>query len=412
MKFNNVEHEVIFKKLMSHINANNQAALFEVSGDVSELDEINRNISIMHQTKDNYDHRPITSHRKFIGPAIVFGKKVARKFLKWYIRPIVVQQTEFNHAATTSINRITNKLSEQESKIREGFDETNRRFNEFESQTSMAVLETSRKFNEYDDLLKKIENKIVFLEEQNQRKDALIEQLAKELEFSIFNKRTYAQAGEDSILAYMVHVLGLSFDSISYLDLGANHAKEMSNTYFFYSRGAKGILVEANPMLIPELKQYRNRDIILNYCIDVESGKNVDFYILNGDGLSTPDYETAKAFCERNPDLKIIDKISIETISYRDIVKKFLGKAPTILSIDIEGKDLEIIKSIDFENDRPVIIVIEMIEYDPLNLAYQSKNQEIIKFLKAKDYDEYAFTGINSIFVDKQYLHSKRGDKQ
>ena len=47
-------------------------------------------------------------------------------------------------------------------------------------------------------------------------------------------KTTYSQSGEDAILAYLFAVLGIPFAKCSYLDLGANRPKEMSNTYFFY----------------------------------------------------------------------------------------------------------------------------------------------------------------------------------
>lgn len=51
---------------------------------------------------------PITSHRKIIGKFIVFGKKVVRYCLKWYIDPIVEQQNEFNGSVTASINAVYN----------------------------------------------------------------------------------------------------------------------------------------------------------------------------------------------------------------------------------------------------------------------------------------------------------------
>ncbi len=39
---------------------------------------------------------PIVSHRKFIGPLIVFVKRLIRKAIKWYTEPICDQQTRFN----------------------------------------------------------------------------------------------------------------------------------------------------------------------------------------------------------------------------------------------------------------------------------------------------------------------------
>jgi FkbM family methyltransferase len=193
---------------------------------------------------------------------------------------------------------------------------------------------------------------------------------------------------------------------VTYIDLGANHAKEMSNTYFFYTRGARGVLVEANPDLIPELKFYRHRDIILNNVVDTISEKEVDFYILNGDGLSTSSYESAQNFCEINENLKIVSQFKVKTIDYKSIAEKYLGAPPTILSIDIEGKDLEILNSIDYEKYRPAIIVVEMISYNKI-LNYKTKNNVISEYLNTMGYDEYAFTGINSIFVCRKFLDER-----
>jgi FkbM family methyltransferase len=264
-----------------------------------------------------------------------------------------------------------------------------------------------------------LENQINCIEKQNSiyverlvQAEEIIEKLDVSNLFnydhdSFFNKKTFAQSGEDSILAYIIHVLGIPFDQVNYIDLGANHAKEMSNTFFFYKKGSQGVLIEANPELIPELKFHRHRDIVLNKLVDTISNNKIEFYILSGDGLSTPDKDSISKIREVNPNIEIVDTKLVETISYNDIVENYLGKSPTILSIDIEGKDIEIIKSIDFDKYRPVLIVIEMISYDVF-LNHHTKNSEVYNFLKSKDYEEYAFTGINSIFIDHVYLNNAR----
>lgn len=46
----------------------------------------------------------ITSHRRFLGKFIVFGKRLVRKFLRWYLNPSWDQQREFNGSVTRSLN--------------------------------------------------------------------------------------------------------------------------------------------------------------------------------------------------------------------------------------------------------------------------------------------------------------------
>ncbi|MEX1029321.1 MAG: FkbM family methyltransferase [Paenibacillaceae bacterium] len=432
MKFSSVEHEVIFNKLKdalgSEVNNISVEQSATPSGPNTYLSEIHGYIKEMTNTRENNAYRYLDSPRKIIGPVIVFSKKVIRKLLKWYIEPITFQQTRFNNAVTPAIGRTTELITElinKTSEIETLYNNSAKELENKQTQYEEMKLQMDHKQMQYDLLFTKVEqmqhlidDKISGLEKSHNFYSERINSVAtklnqfeeigvlKESQFDIFNKHTYSQSGEDSILAYIIHVLGIPFESIDYIDLGANHAKEMSNTYFFYSRGAKGVLVEANPELIPELKFYRHGDIILNNCVDLETGNIVDFYILSGDGLSTPDYNAAMNFCEINPDLQIIDKKSVKTISYSTIVEGYLGKAPTILSIDIEGKDLAILHSIDYEKYRPLLIVTEMVNYDT-KLSHLTKNDEVKKYLNSVDYDEYAFTGINSIFLDRRYLKER-----
>ena len=45
------------------------------------------------------------SDRPVVGPAIVFAKRVARRGLRWYMKPIMDQQTDFNHAVLDLFER-------------------------------------------------------------------------------------------------------------------------------------------------------------------------------------------------------------------------------------------------------------------------------------------------------------------
>src|SRR5215470_302661 len=58
---------------------------------------------------------------------------------------------------------------------------------------------------------------------------------------------TYSQFGEDLIISDLFNKL--SIDRVSYLDIGANNPSFVSNTYLFYERGFRGVLVEPNPIL-------------------------------------------------------------------------------------------------------------------------------------------------------------------
>ncbi len=226
--------------------------------------------------------------------------------------------------------------------------------------------------------------------------------------FNFLDKKTNSQSGEDAILAYIVSKLQIPLEDCDYLDLGANRPIEGSNTNFFYTRGARGVLVEANPELIPDLKKYRSGDIILNNCVDTEDGKQVEFVIMTDDGLSTPDMDAVAEIQKINPDIQVKSKVCVQTITINTIMEKYFSKAPVICSVDIEGKDFEILSSLDFSKYRPLLIVVEMIEYSN-QIALHDKRRDVLELMLSSGYEEYAFTGINSIFIDRKALEERWG---
>jgi 2-polyprenyl-3-methyl-5-hydroxy-6-metoxy-1,4-benzoquinol methylase len=63
--------------------------------------------------------RPITSHRKLTGKFIVFGKKITRKLLRWYVSKTFELQSSFNGSVTRSINELSNVIIQLNAKIEE-----------------------------------------------------------------------------------------------------------------------------------------------------------------------------------------------------------------------------------------------------------------------------------------------------
>lgn len=396
---------------------NNDLAHFE-----TYISEISEKLKILtNSSAINLNDTPINSHRKLLGPTITFFKKVVRKLLGWYTEPVAIQQTKFNEAITPSIGKITeisnhllNKIDEVTISVEqlevlrlEEKQATNTTFDHINRQNSDLTERINQIENNHNKWLQDLEMQQKFISDHFNYIDSRFKLLDKleilqEHDGSFFH--SYAQSGEDGILDYVIRALGIPFKEVSYVDLGANDPINLNNTYSLYCKGARGVLVEANPNLIPKLKFFRNQDIILNNCVDEISDERRKLFIMNSDGLSTVDYKVAEDACEINPNLKVTEEIIVTTVSFNDIVDRYLGAPPTILSIDLEGMDVKVIKSIDFSRFRPFLIVVETIEYDT-KLAYGTKNEDISNLMQSLNYDEYAFTGINSIFIDKERLN-------
>src|SRR5690606_9910227 len=59
---------------------------------------------------------------------------------------------------------------------------------------------------------------------------------------------TYSQHGEDLLILNLFDQLQIK--NPSYLDLGAHHPTDISNTKLLYDRGSRGVNIEANRHLI------------------------------------------------------------------------------------------------------------------------------------------------------------------
>ena len=58
--------------------------------------------------------RPLRSTRPLVGPAVVFGKRVARRLLSWYVHPPVADQNRFNLALLRELRSLEARLERLE----------------------------------------------------------------------------------------------------------------------------------------------------------------------------------------------------------------------------------------------------------------------------------------------------------
>lgn len=213
---------------------------------------------------------------------------------------------------------------------------------------------------------------------------------------------SFAQAGEDRVLKFLFMSMGIG--KISYLEIGTNNPIDINNTYLFYVGGSRGVCVEPNPGLIKNITKKRPGDTVLNIGIAGNDRETeLDFYIFDESdsekGLSTFSREEAY-HVQNTTHIKIAEVKKIPVIPISSVLAKhFPDKAPDLISIDVEGLDLEILQSIDFTACRPIAICVETVNFTVNHK--KTKNRGIINFMESKGYFVYADTGINSIFADK-----------
>jgi len=208
---------------------------------------------------------------------------------------------------------------------------------------------------------------------------------------------SYSQCGEDLIVQFAVAEMGLR-QKVSYLDIGGYHPFRLNNTYGFYRRGSKGVLIEPNPVLAKNISRHRRRDVCLNVGISADGRKSGQLHIFDEPTLSTfsgQEAERISAYGNKHV-LQILD---IPLMTVNEVMAQYFKGAPDFISLDVEGLDFQILQSVDWVRYRPVVLCVETITYTENNT--ERKIQDILDYMKQQGYFIYADTYINSIFVDK-----------
>ena len=220
-----------------------------------------------------------------------------------------------------------------------------------------------------------------------------------ETNIDILSVTSYSQSGEDIIIKNLLENY-FQKDKITYLDIGAYHPYNLSNTYIFYKNGSSGICIEPDNFLYEFYKEKRPNDICINAGIGVNGNTEADFFIMSVKTLNTFSRDDAE-YVQKEYGYNIQEVVKVKLLNINDIVLEYFNEPPDFVSLDVEGLDYEIIKTFDFNKCRPFVFCIETINFEE-DRRKQKKNMEIINHMINNDYFIYGETFINTIFVDKK----------
>lgn len=190
-------------------------------------------------------------------------------------------------------------------------------------------------------------------------------------------KRSYSSHGEDLLCAAWLH-RALDFRDIRYVDVGAAHPTQLSNTYFFYRRGATGVLIEPDPRHTKLLRRRRSRDTIINAGVAFDARRSAKLFRMSFPVFNTFSAAQAARCVELSQTWEpherqaIIDQIEVPLIPINDVITNSMkGARPHFVSIDAETVDIDILRTLDLDLLAPrSIICIErcsdLAEIDPV----------------------------------------------
>lgn len=206
---------------------------------------------------------------------------------------------------------------------------------------------------------------------------------------SIMGYDYYGQHCDDLIIAAIFQRIGIHRPS--YMDIGANNPYQFSNTATLYKHGCRGINIEADPLLLEELKNARPKDINLAIGIALTEGIIPFYKFYDSCGRNTFDKDEA----EKWKDLSVTNVVELPVTTLKKVVDEYCPDGfPDFLSIDIEGLDYDVLDGYDLKNNGPKVICVEV---------RPNETGKFDKMLDEKNYYRFCRIGENNIYVKKEF---------
>ena len=179
---------------------------------------------------------------------------------------------------------------------------------------------------------------------------------------------TYSAHGEDAVLYAIFEEHGGVPERGFYVDVGAYHPTALSNTARLHAAGWRGINIEPNPVMAGFLAAERPGDVTLRQAAGTPA-RTADLLFF-GDWASsnTLDPEFA-AMISAGQQVAVERAIPTEVVPLADVFDEYLPAATVIdfLTVDVEGMDVEVLQSNDWDRFRPAVVATE-------DLALQLEN--------------------------------------
>lgn len=180
----------------------------------------------------------------------------------------------------------------------------------------------------------------------------------------------------------------------TFVDVGCFHPIKYNNTWELYKRGWSGVNIDIDPIKIKGFEMIRPRDHNIASAVGSKSGE-IDYYTKGYYSLTN----------STNAELSIERGIYTKKTTTCRKLDDILAASPLhnqqidFLTIDAEGNDYDILKSLNFKIYKPIVIAVETNE----NFLQDVAETNEFKFLKNHGYDLVAWCGMTIIFYNKEF---------
>ena len=195
-------------------------------------------------------------------------------------------------------------------------------------------------------------------------------------------KKSYAMDGEDLAIDQYIEKKEKGF----YVDIGAHHPIHRNNTQLLFNKGWNGINIDVNQFSIDLFNFLRPDDLNLLTAISDQEGEITFYYQKKFSQLNTTDKKIAHEHFNGNFNERLVKCQSIHNIL---INSKYKEVKIDFLNIDVEGAEMKVLRTLNFEIYDPKLICIEILGYrdlDSMEREIRIKDDEIYRYLIEKNY--------------------------
>jgi FkbM family methyltransferase len=201
----------------------------------------------------------------------------------------------------------------------------------------------------------------------------------------------YSQFGQDKFIYENV------FNKKSngfFLDIGASEPVDQNNTYFFEKLGWKGIVIEPRKEDFNRLKNERScicENVAITSKREIRKFLQIDgpskglSGILEGYDINHI-VRIVRELFQFGGGMELVD---IECLPISDLLEKYSVSEVDYMSLDVEGMELPIIKTIDFDKVKIRCITVEN----------NYENIEISNLLTSKGYNKVADLNCDEVYL-------------
>ena len=210
-----------------------------------------------------------------------------------------------------------------------------------------------------------------------------------------FPKKSYSMLGADLV----VNNFFKNKTNGTYVDVGCYHPIDGNNTHLLFKNGWNGINIDLNKISIDLFNIARKNDENFRVAVSNKSKKIKFYYRKKINMLNTINKKFANNSFKKGYS---IDYIQARTLSSILKESKLKNKKIDFLNIDIEGNEINALKTLDFKIYRPKLICVEIHNFTSDRLKKGNfKDHSIYKFLKQKGYKHIWKNEFSFIFMRK-----------